>query len=123
MKKDVTTKTCLRDNRYFADIVNGGFFEGRQVIHPENLSEIDSALSAMLDLSADFKEYLNKGHDVSKPYKHELAIIIISQEPQAKIHYAMPERSMVYDVVSYEKQMQDIAKKHREAKDLKDAAE
>lgn len=40
-------------------------------------------------------------------------------EEQSKVHYAMPVRNFVYDAMEYEKQYQEIRRKHQRDKDYK----
>lgn len=41
-KKDTCEKEYIAGNEVFADIVNAMIFHGRQVVHPEDLQEMDS---------------------------------------------------------------------------------
>lgn len=46
---DTVTKQYLQDNEVFSDVFNYQLFDGEQVIHPEDLTELDP--SEMLVLS------------------------------------------------------------------------
>lgn len=49
----------------------------------------------------------------------EATYVLLGIESQKEIHYAMPIRTMEYDALQYAKQVESIAKKHREAHDFK----
>lgn len=40
--------------------------------------------------------------------------IILANETQNNVHYAMPVRNMLYDVLEYVRQIQDLEKAHKE---------
>lgn len=40
-KRDIQTSCFFEENRLFADMVNGYVFEGKQVLVPEKLDEVD----------------------------------------------------------------------------------
>ena len=42
MEKDVVQIRCLSDNERYADLINGVVFGGRQVVHGEDIREMDS---------------------------------------------------------------------------------
>jgi len=41
-QKDVSLKTFWRDNEHFADLFNATVFNGRQVLKPDKLTEMDT---------------------------------------------------------------------------------
>ena len=47
-QKDVSLKTFWRDNEHFADLFNATVFNGRQVLKPDKLTEMDTDVSATL---------------------------------------------------------------------------
>lgn len=44
MEHDMIAARYLSDNERFADLLNGYGFEGRQIISPEDLDEMDSRM-------------------------------------------------------------------------------
>lgn len=42
MNKDVTKKSCLSDNERYADLINGTIFQGKQMVHASDLTDMDS---------------------------------------------------------------------------------
>ncbi len=41
MRRDELLKSYLSDNTRYADLINGYVFEGRQVVRPEDVTELD----------------------------------------------------------------------------------
>ena len=44
MKKDKAEKSFFSDDRRFADVFNGLVFGGRQIVHPQDLKDVDSEI-------------------------------------------------------------------------------
>ena len=53
-QKDVSLKTFWRDNEHFADLFNATVFNGKQVLKPDKLTEMDTDVSAAMALSSIF---------------------------------------------------------------------
>ncbi len=49
LKPDTVLKNYWNDNEQFADIFNAVLFEGRQVIRPEGLEDVDTEESSVLE--------------------------------------------------------------------------
>ena len=47
-QKDVSLKTFWRDNEHFADLFNATVFNGKQVLKPDKLTEMDTDVSATI---------------------------------------------------------------------------
>ena len=118
-KKDIVTKAFMRENTVFADAFNYLIFNGKKVIQPERLQELDT--TELVQLIAKGKN--NKNESVQK-YRDILKAAVIMEdenadylllgiENQTEIHYAMPVRNIIYDALQYGKQVADIAAKHR----------
>lgn len=106
-KKDTVTKTFMRENTVFADAFNYLIFNGKKVIQPERLQELDT--TELVQLIAKGKN--NKNESVQK-YRDILKAAVIMEdenadylllgiENQTEIHYAMPVRNMIYDALQY----------------------
>ena len=54
-KSDAVTRTYMRENAVFADAVNYLIYNGKPVIKPENLREMDTAEVAVLSEKAGKK--------------------------------------------------------------------
>ena len=96
-QKDVSLKTFWRDNEHFADLFNATVFNGKQVLKPNKLNEMDT--------------------DVVKKMSDGVEFNILGLEIQDKTHYAMPLRTMTYDALGYIKEYNDIKKQHKLNKD------
>ncbi len=117
MKADTVTKDYIKDAGIFADIFNYYIYGGRQVILPEQLTERDSTKIA-LPYGADGAVVpVQKFRDVQKLYAAmkdgKMEYVLYGAENQAEIHYAMPVKNNLYDVLDYAGQVEEAAKSHR----------
>lgn len=122
-KADSITKVYMKNSRVFADAFNFYLFGGRQVIDPEKLIELDPAEIGILSEENGQKEAVQKYRDVLKNAEirmdGEATYVLLGIESQKKTHYAMPVRNMVYDALQYARQAEEIARRHREAKEFR----
>ena len=123
--KDNATINFMRKDENFADAFNFLIFDGKPVIKPENLTSVDSAVLSFPENKGKKVKSLKKYRDVAKFLsikRDKLAsYVILAIENQSKIHYAMPVRNLMYDLMQYESQIREIENEHREklAKDKK----
>lgn len=115
-QKDVTLKTFWRDNEHFADLFNATVFNGKQVLKPNKLTEMDTDVSATIQ-SKSYNESITRNRDVVKKMSDGVEFNILGLEIQDKTHYAMPLRTMTYDAPGYIKEYNDIKKHHKLNKD------
>ena len=115
-QKDVTLKTFWRDNEHFADLFNATVFNGKQVLKPDKLTEMDTNVSATIH-SKSYNESITRNRDVVKKMSDSVEFNILGLEIQDKTHYAMPLRTMTYDALGYIKEYNDIKKHHKLNKD------
>lgn len=115
-QKDVTLKTFWRDNEHFADLFNATVFNGKQVLKPNKLTEMDTDVSATIQ-SKSYNESITRNRDVVKKMSDGVEFNILGLEIQDKTHYAMPLRTMTYDALGYIKEYNDIKKHHKLNKD------
>ncbi len=115
-QKDVTLKTFWRDNEHFADLFNATVFNGKQVLKPDKLTEMDTDVSATIH-SKSYNESITRNRDVVKKMSDGVEFNILGLEIQDKTHYAMPLRTMTYDALGYIKEYNDIKKHHKLNKD------
>jgi hypothetical protein len=115
-QKDVTLKTFWRDNEHFADLFNATVFNGKQVLKPNKLTEMDTDVSATIQ-SKSYNESITRNRDVVKKMSDGVEFNILGLEIQDKTHYAMPLRTMTYDALGYIKEYNDIKKQHKLNKD------
>ena len=107
LKPDTVLKNYWRNNEQFADLFNAVLFEGRRVIRPEELEDMDTEESSVLE-NKEYVESIQASRDNVKIRKksteHGAEFVIFGIEGQEHIHYAMPMRVMGYDYGIYKKQ-------------------
>lgn len=121
-KADVVFKEFWRQNDRFADLFNTVIFKGKEVIRPENLSEMDTDVSGTIEMK-DYKETLTRTRDIVKKTAYGVEFIILGVENQEEIHYAMPLRTMIYDSLGYLKEYREITRSRKKDGNLKTKAE
>lgn len=110
---NTVVKQWLRNKERFADLFNGQMFGGKQVILAKDLETVDSEADILLmDKNGKSKE-LQRYRDIVMRWKKGPLLVILGCENQAKIHYAMPVRNMIYDGLSYIEQMRQIWEQHK----------
>lgn len=117
-KLDDSTKVYLQDNYVFADVCNFFLFDGKPVIDPNQLHEMDTTAVSIIPYTnrknQGKADSVQKYRDVLKSVvvkqDSEAAYVLMGIENQSDIHYAMPVRNMVYDAMQYEKQ---VSKKYQ----------
>lgn len=108
----------------FADAFNYLLYDGRAVIDPHNLKEIDPTEIALPFGARDGKENRKQKEETVQKYRDLLknavimedgktAYVLLGIENQTDIHYAMPVKNAIYDALQYGRQVSDIAAKHR----------
>ncbi len=112
-KNDIVMKQYLTDKERFADLMNGSFFQGRQIIKPENLVEKNGESDLYLTDKNKKKRAIARYRDVVM----ETDFAIFAEENQAEVHYAMPVRGMLYDSLGYTDQISMISKEHKKKGD------
>ena len=117
IKADHILKKFWKDNSRFADLFNACMFDGEQVLKPNDLTEVDTDISSLLQFNGH-AETIQKVLDVVKKTAFGIDFVILGIENQSKIHYAMPLRHMLGDAFSYLKEYNEIAKKHKKRKRL-----
>ncbi len=125
-KKDTLTKKYLSRPDIFADAFNYFLFDGKKVIKPKDLEEQDpTEIAVMKKMSRVFAD--QKMRDVLKlctiRRSSYATLVLLGIEGQDQISYIMPVRDNLYDALNYSAQVQEIKRKHNEAKDLKTSAE
>ena len=113
---DTILKNFWKDNKRFADLFNACFFDGNPKLNPDDLTEVDTDVSSLLQFHG-YAETVKRIVDVVKKSAYGVDFVILGIENQSKIHYAMPLRHMLGDAFSYLKEYNEIAKKHKKEKD------
>ena len=114
LKPDIILKNYWRNNEQFADLFNAVLFDGEPVIKPEELEDADTEESAILE-HKEYAESIQASRDNIKISKksivHGVEYVLLGNENQQHIHYAIPLRVMGYDYSTYKKQYESNAKK------------
>lgn len=118
-EKDIETKAYIRENTVFADAFNFLIYNGRKIIHPDKLRELDTTeLALLVDAEEKRKnETVQKYRDLLKSavvmQGEQTTYLILGIENQSEIHYAMPVRNMIYDALQYGNQVAAIADRNK----------
>ena len=116
-KLDAVAKKYLGKQEAFADVFNYLLFDGKQVIKPNELSELDSNQVAVLFKDNDIQQ-VQKQRDLLKLWtamtNGRVIMILLGQEIQGTVHYAMPVKDGMYDFIAYDDQISEIANRNRE---------
>lgn len=122
LKPDTVLKNYWRNNEQFADFFNAALFDGKQIIRPEELEDVDTEESSVLE-HGDYFESIQASRDNIKVRKksseHGVEFVMLGIEGQEFIHYAMPMRVMGYDYGIYKKQYDNNAKQYKISVGLK----
>ena len=119
--KDSVSKKYLQDKDRFADLFNFYLYDGQQVIQPEQLREMDTT-AITLPYGQDGKvSSVQKQRDIIKVVSAmtdgHCDYLLLAIEVQSELHYAMPVKNMLYDVMQYADQVSQTAKTHRKNQD------
>ena len=111
-KLDAVAKKYLGKQEAFADVFNYLLFDGKQVIKPSELSELDSNQVAVLFKDKDIQE-VQKQRDILKLWTAmtdgDTIFVLFGAEIQGSVHYAMPIKTGLYDFITYDDQLSNIA--------------
>lgn len=120
-KIDTVTKEYMRNPEVFADAFNKFIYNGRQVINPESLTELDTTEIALPYGEGGAAVPEQKYRDVLKLAMTDgnAAYCILGIENQSSIHYAMPVKNMGYDAMQLAYQVAKAAQSHKREKNDK----
>lgn len=117
MKKDVTQKHYLNKSARIADLLDGYYFNGAQVIRPEDVKKEDGEVIMLKNGKPD-SELIERYQDLVFKIVKGVNCFIFCVEEQNYVDHAMVLRSLEYTVGQYEEQRQEIMDYHRNAKNL-----
>ena len=121
-KKNNAMLDYLENNRRFADIFNGFFGKGKEIVEPQYLSEGNEKLDGSLvkNLHIDEKsEPIERIRDVKKIYKNGQILQILCIEDQEYIDYTSAVRTLTMDALEYNRQIDEIKDYHIHMNDVK----
>ena len=131
--KDQALLEYLKDTKRFADLINGTMFDGRQIIDPQYLTEIQRKkrlllqnfspkdAETVLQQSNDTKEktqmpqqdavipsFWERERDFLMLYEKQGEKCYIGCEGQTRADYCMPVRELTYDGIEYSNQLEQL---------------
>lgn len=113
---DTEGKKYLSDNEIFADAFNYLVYGGKQVIKAAELREIDTTEFAV-PYGNNAKAPVQKYRDILKLWNammdDDAIYVILGAELQDKVHYGMPVKDGLYDMLGYSKQIDEIRRSYR----------
>lgn len=112
---DVPLKEFWRNNERFAALFNDTLFQGEEYVRAKNLTEMDTEVSSTI-LTPEYQKILKRTRDVVKLSSDGCCYQILGIENQQAVHYAMPLRSLVYEMLGYLRQVEETVRKNREHK-------
>ena len=109
-QKNAVTKRYYSDKIRFADLVNGVYFRGNEIILPQDLTESSEVYAEPFgtNLGNTSRDYLERTRDIKMQHQTGASIRILAIENQHYIDYSMPFRSMQYDVLEYQNQLGEL---------------
>ncbi len=113
---DTEGKRYLFNNDIFADAFNYLVYGGKQVIKADELREIDTTELA-LPYGNGAKVPVQKYRDILKLWDAKMddaaIYVILGTELQDKVHYGMPVKDGLYDMLGYSNQIDEIRRSYR----------
>lgn len=125
-KADVIRKKFWKNRERYADFINYVIYDGKSVLCATDLEEADASEIFMETASEKYMEQdnwklLEKKRDIIRKVTDKAEYCLIGIENQEMVHYAMPVRTMLYDALRYQVQLDEIKLLHKKRKDLRDA--
>ena len=120
---DVEGKQYLSNTVLFADAFNFLLYDGEEVIKPSDLRELDTT-ELSVPYGNNARVPVQKYRDILKIWNammDDRAIyVILGAELQDKVHYGMPVKDGLYDMLGYSKQIAEIKRSYRKDTDQAD---
>ena len=110
-KEDINLKNYFNDAGRYADLWNGGVFEGKQIVKPDELQEVHPSV-----FKADNHAVMERSRDaVMKQTLTGQRFILLAVENQKIIDYSMPVRIMLEEALTYDQQRKEIVREKKRA--------
>ena len=113
---DTEGKLYLSNNKYFADAFNFYLYEGREVIKEEELKELDTT-GVVAPFGNDARVPVQRYRDVFRIWNAMMddnaIYVLLGAELQDKVHYGMPVKDGLYDMIGYSKQIEELRKSYK----------
>ena len=102
----------------FADFYNGTVFGGRQVLRPEQLSDVPGEQGIVILDENGSKRVVERRRDIIKKAAFGAYFILTAVENQDSVHYGMPVRNMMYDALDYTERIDRLRDIHKKQGDI-----
>ncbi len=112
-KQDKILRGFFKVKAHFADIINAMLFEGKDVIHADELLLCDSD-ETIYFIYENRINVMERRRDILMHATVNGIPVYIGLEIQSTINYFMPYRLLLYDTMTYHLQYKLIDKDHRE---------
>ena len=113
---DTEGKNYFSNNQFFADAFNFLLYDGRPVIQPERLRELDTTEIA-IPYGHDARVPVQKYRDLLKMWSammdDDAVYVMLGVELQGKTHYAMPVKKGLYDMIGYARQVEEAGNSYK----------
>ena len=110
--KDNATRVFLSDREVFSDAFNGTLFNGRQIVKPQDLSELDPNEILLPEDLVGVGKGVERRRDMLKQLtlmsSRGSTFAILGIEGQSNLDYSMPVRMMLYDAITLARQVRRI---------------
>ena len=114
---DTEGKQYLSNPVFFADAFNYLLYDGEQIIKPEELQELDTT-ELIVPYGNNARVPVQKYRDLLKMWNAmtdaNAIYVILGVELQDKIHYGMPVKDGLYDMIGYSKQIAEIKRSYKQ---------
>lgn len=107
---DVDVSIWLKSKPRFADLFNAIIFGKKQVILPDELEELPPVSSTSLRDKKGKSTNIKCYRDIIMKWQSNAVFVLLASELQDNIHYAMPVKTMLYDVLDYTEQIRSMWK-------------
>ena len=118
---DTEGKNYFGLSRIFADAFNYLLYDGEEVIKADSLKELDTTQIA-IPYGNGARVPTQKHRDLLKIWSammdENAVYVMLGAELQDKVHYAMPVKNGLYDMIGYSNQIDEARRSYR-AKDGK----
>ena len=108
---DSALKDFFKNNKTFAALFNGFFFDNETIIKADELEPDNTAYAESIKIHNGKHKYkvekVNKYRDNIRRTKLGY-LVILGIEDQSKVHYSMPIRKMLYDALEYSSELSTI---------------
>lgn len=118
-QKDKLLSAYINRESVMADLYNGVLYEGRPVISPRDLGDVQTFSREIFCAGNGKSRRVSRQRDAMKLLHRNGRFILLAAENQDRANFRMPLRCAEYDVAEYIKQFRRLKMMHDRQKDLK----